>query len=130
MLISSIELGLPKKLHQLFLHLIFLYLSLFLPCTISVDRCYYESSFMTITRECPLFRQASKYENTNLACEQALLFGRVRGVSRERASERRSREGQGKGELAAISHKISFVLRPDEGKYHWLKNDVPEIKVD
>ena len=51
MLISSIELGLAKKLHQLFLHLIFLYLSLFLPCTISVVRCCYESSFMKITRD-------------------------------------------------------------------------------
>ena len=29
----------------------------------------------------------------HLACEQALLFGRVKRVSRERASERRSREG-------------------------------------
>ena len=65
-----------------------------------------------------------------IACEQALLFGRAKRVSRERASERRSREGQRKGELATISHKISFVLRSDEGKYHWLKNDVPEIKVD
>ena len=51
----------------------------------------------------------------------------MKRVSRERASERRSREGQRKGELATISHKISFVLRPDEGKYNWLKNDVPEI---
>ena len=66
----------------------------------------------------------------NLACEQALLFGRVKRVSRERASERRSREGPAKGELATIPYKFSFVLRPDEGKYHWLKNDVPEIKVD
>ena len=66
----------------------------------------------------------------NLACEQALLFGRAKRVSRERASERRSREGQRKGELATISHKISFVLRPDEGKYNWLKNDVPKNKVD
>ena len=65
-----------------------------------------------------------------IACEQALLFGRAKRVSRERASERRSREGQRKGELATISHKISFVLRSDEGKYHWLKNDVPENKVD
>ena len=32
-----------------------------------------------------------------LTCEQALLFGRVKRVSRERASERRSREGQRKG---------------------------------
>ena len=29
-----------------------------------------------------------------------------------------------------ISHNFSFVLRPDEGKYHWLKNDVPKIKAD
>ena len=65
----------------------------------------------------------------NIACEQALLFGRVKRASRERATERRSGEGLGKGEVATISHKISFGLRPDEGKYHWLKNDVPEIKV-
>ena len=65
-----------------------------------------------------------------IACEQALLFGRAKRVSRERASERRSREGQRKGELATISHKISFVLRSDEGKYHLLKNDDPENKVD
>ena len=65
-----------------------------------------------------------------LACEQALLVGRAKRVSRERASERRSREGQRKGELATISHKISFALRPDERKYNWLKNDVTEIKVD
>ena len=31
-------------------------------------------------------------------------------MSRELASERRSREGQRKGELATISHKISLVL--------------------
>ena len=66
----------------------------------------------------------------NLACEQALLFGRAKRVSRERARERRSREGERKGELATIFHKISFVLRPEEGKYHWMKNDVPENKVD
>ena len=65
-----------------------------------------------------------------LACEQALLFGRAKRVSRERASGRRSRQGQKKGELATISHKFSFVLHPDKGKYHWLKNDVPENKVD
>ena len=65
-----------------------------------------------------------------IACEQALLFERAKPVSRERASERKSREGQRKGELATISDKISFVLRPDEGKYNWLKIDVPENKVD
>ena len=66
----------------------------------------------------------------DLACEQALLFGRVKRVSRERASEWRSCEGPAKGELATIPYKFSFVLRPDEGKYHWLINDVKEIKVD
>ena len=65
-----------------------------------------------------------------LACEQALLFGRAKRVLREHASEWGSREGQRKGELATISHKFSFVLRPDEGKYNWLKNDVPENKAD
>ena len=67
---------------------------------------------------------------SRLAREQALLFRRAKRVSRERASERRSREGQRKGELATSSHKISFALHPDEGKYNWLKNDVPENKVD
>ena len=66
----------------------------------------------------------------NYAWTEALLSGPAKRVSRERVSERRSREGQRKGELATIAHKISFVLRSDEGKYHWLKNDVPENKVD
>ena len=70
------------------------------------------------------------YTECCVACEQALLFGRVKRVSREHASKRRSREGPAKGELATIPFKFSFVLRPDEGKCHWLKNDVPEIKVD
>ena len=37
---------------------------------------------------------------------------------------------QRKGQLAMISPKFLFVLRPDEVKYHQLKNDFPEIKVD
>ena len=65
-----------------------------------------------------------------MACEQALLFGRVKRVLRERVSEQQSCEGLRKGELATISHKISVVLHSDEGKYHWLKNDVGENKVD
>ena len=48
---GGIELGLAKKLHQLSLHLIFLYLSLFLSSSISVVRCCYESSFTKITRD-------------------------------------------------------------------------------
>ena len=53
-----------------------------------------------------------------VACEQAFLFGRAKRAARERASERRSREGPAKGELATIPFKFSFVLLPDEGKYH------------
>ena len=34
-------------------------------------------------------------ESSNIACEQALLFGRVKLVSRERASERRDRKSVG-----------------------------------
>ena len=37
-----------------------------------------------------------------LACEQALLFGRVKRVSRERASERRSRVGRVLAKLASL----------------------------
>ena len=42
---------------------------------------------------------AQRKEGPSLACEQALLFGRVKRVSRESASERQSREGQKKGEI-------------------------------
>ena len=74
MLISSIELGLAKKLHQLFLHLIFLYLSLFLPSSISVVRCCYESSFMKITRD---VRFLSKKVNTKTQTFQSGNHERV-----------------------------------------------------
>ena len=63
-----------------------------------------------------------------LACEQPLLFWLAKRAALGHVSERRSLERPRKVELATISHKFSFVLRPDEGKYHWLKNDVPEIK--
>ena len=48
--------------------------------------------------------------------QQALLFRRAKRAARERASERRCREGPAKGELATIPYKFSFVLRPDEEK--------------
>ena len=50
-------------------------------------------------------------------------------VVRGRASERRSRGERRKEELATISYKFSFLLRPDEAKYHWLKSDAPPITV-
>ena len=46
----------------------------------------------------------------------------MKRISRERASKRRSCEGHRKGELATIPYKFSFVLCPDEGKYHWRKS--------
>ena len=59
-------------LHQLSLHLIFLYLSLFLPSSISVVRCCYESSFTNITRDvCFLGKGVYKYENTNFPVWQS-----------------------------------------------------------
>ena len=53
-------------------------------------------------------RRKSRVENLNeqIACEQALLFGQAKRVSRERVSERPR-----KGELATISHKFSFPPR-------------------
>ena len=64
-----------------------------------------------------------------LACEQAILFGRAKRAARERASERRCREGPAKGELATIPYKFLFVLRPYEGKYHWLKMTFRKLKL-
>ena len=48
----------------------------------------------------------------------------------EASCARVSEQGVRKGEFAMICCKFSFVLRPDEKKYHWLKSDVPEVKVD
>ena len=44
-----------------------------------------------------------EYSKTSLACEQTLLFGQVKRVSRERASERRRREGQRRWLQALLS---------------------------
>ena len=50
-----------------------------------------------------------------IACEHSLLFGRVKWVSRERASERWSREGPRKGELTTISHKFHLYFTQTKG---------------
>ena len=55
---------------------------------------------------------ADQLTNHLIACEQALLFGRAKRVSRGRASERRSRKGPRKGELATISHKNFICTSP------------------
>ena len=63
-----------------------------------------------------------------------LLFASLRASSPVWASEtglmkmcKRAVKAQRKGELTTIPYKFLFVLCPDKGKYHWLKNDVPEI---
>ena len=40
-----------------------------------------------------------------------------------------SEQWRTKGELAEISHKFSFVLRPNKGKYHWLKVTLQKLKL-
>ena len=57
-----------------------------------------------------------------LACEQALLFGRVKRVSRERASERQSREGQSPS--LARSREARFA-RPNRRACSQAKNMSP-----
>ena len=41
-----------------------------------------------------------------------------------------SEEGRTEKKLATVSYKFSFLLCPDEGKYHWLKNDALPINFD
>ena len=50
-------------------------------------------------------------ERVYIACEQALLFGRVKRVSRERESERRSREGPRKGEHLSSAPRSRILAR-------------------
>ena len=52
-----------------------------------------------------------------LACEQALLFGRAKRVSREHASERRSREGQARSREARPNRRACSHARyvPSQG---------------
>ena len=60
-----------------------------------------------------LVRQDEGGDKANsLACKQALLFGRAKRVSRERASERRSREGQRLRRSLARSRETRFA-RPN-----------------
>ena len=73
--------------------------------------CVFNTVYIFVGMEITFFIKASvadqrKCFGRQIAYEQALLFGRVKGVSRERESERRSREGHGKGELATISLKM------------------------
>ena len=58
------------------------------------------------------------------------LFFSPRASSPIWASETSLARTRRRAELTTIPYKFSFVLRPDKGKYHWLKNDVLEIKVD
>ena len=49
-----------------------------------------------------------------LACEQALLFGRVKRVSRERASERRSRDGQRRAPRSRVLARLISLAQIGE----------------
>ena len=46
-----------------------------------------------------------------IACEQALLFGRVRRVSRERVSEGLIREGRGKAPRSRIFARFALLAQ-------------------
>ena len=61
----------------------------------------------------------------SVACEQALHF---KWWANAWVSSK-AWSGGGKGELATITYKFSFLLHPDKAKYHWLKNNIPEVKV-
>ena len=56
------------------------------------------------------FSETEGKNREGLACEQALLFGRVKRVSRERVSERRSPEGPAKGPLARAFSRGSLRI--------------------
>ena len=51
-----------------------------------------------------------------LACEQALLFGRAKRAARERASERRSREGPAVASPLACLSRVYFSQYPPNGE--------------
>ena len=61
----------------------------------------------------------------SVACEQALHF---KWWANAWVSSK-AWSGGGKGELATITYKFSFLLHPDKAKYHWLKNNIPEVKL-
>ena len=62
-----------------------------------------------------------------LACEQALLFGRAKRAVRERASERRSREGP-VSPLACLS-RVYFSRYPPSGELARSRRLVPDLGV-
>ena len=55
----------------------------------------------------------------------------VSETSLSRTRERAAKP-QGAEERRACNDPLQIFIctSPDEGKYHWLRNDVPEIKVD
>ena len=64
------------------------------------ERPLYRGNVFSIRREGGGGTPLCKSYRYVLACEQALLFGRAKRVSREHASERRSREGQARSREA------------------------------
>ena len=66
---------------------------------------------------------ANTHHNRVIVCEQALLFGRAKQASRERASE-----GTRKGELATISHKFLFPPQKPRDSSKRENGHVPPIR--
>ena len=57
-------------------------------------------------------------DTRNLACEQALLFGRVKRVSRERASERRSLLAG----YPELNQDFLEIVRRNNAELNWLSS--------
>ena len=58
---------------------------------------------------------AFRLRDCNIACEQALLFGRVKRVSRERTSEREAARGRGKESLQRCLIKFDLYFAQTKG---------------
>ena len=82
--------------------------------------CVFNTVYIFVGMEITFFIKASvaderKCFGRQIACEQALLFGWVKGVSRERESERRSRRGRGKESLQRSLIKFNLYFAQTKG---------------
>ena len=75
-------------------------------------------------------RVTARHPSTRANLGKTILLYDLLASSKFMASELRSRGERRKGELVTISYKFSFLLHPDEAKYHWLKKDAPPINFD
>ena len=94
------------------------------PLPAAIRRCFATlSENVTITSDAFIDMSSSLRESSPIwASEASEARTRERAAKPRGAEERRA--------CNDLSYNFICVLRPDEGKYHWLNNDVPEIKVD